>query len=290
MIQDPILRDALAQIKQISEQEGHPVVTLSVMHTQKVAQKTNHSLLDVEIAALKMGIVPTRYQRNLPTISVQEQVKLLQSCITIVGCGGLGGTIIEQLARLGIGHLVLVDGDIFNESNLNRQLLSHQSNLGQLKAQAAAARIKKINASIQTQTYSQFANSSNIQKIIQKTDLVIDALDNIPARFTLQQACRNTEIPLIHGAVNGFNGQVSTIFPNDKGFEGIYGPAERYQEKETDDKMPKLSVTAMTPTLIAALQAQEALKVLLKKGQPLQNKLLFISLEENEFNILPLEK
>jgi molybdopterin/thiamine biosynthesis adenylyltransferase len=274
------------KIKVESKKLKKVIPLISVREIKEMAQKYHLSQLEIEISALQKNILPARYERNYGIISFSEQIQLLRSTIAVVGCGGLGGNIIELLARLGIGNLVIVDGDIFHESNLNRQLLSTEKNIGKGKAETAVKRIKHINSSIHTRSYSQFIDSTNFREIINGVDLAVDALDNISSRIILEKACQMLNIPLIHGAIHGFNGQVSTIFPQDKGFEAIYGSVQRYDKKK---EMPKVSAPSVTPALVATFQVQEIIKVLLNRGKPLRNKLLLINLEESEMNLLEIE-
>jgi len=283
-IPDEII-DELNRIKEISAKRKNGISTISINHAQDIAKKHSLSTIEVEIAALQQNIMPARYERNYDTISFSEQIHLLRSTVAVVGCGGLGGNIIEMLARLGIGNLVVIDGDIFNESNLNRQLLCTENNIGKGKAESAAARIKHINSSISTKTYSQFIDLKNISTIIRGVDLAVDALDNIPSRFILEKSCKSLKIPLIHGAINNFNGQVSTIFPGDNGLETIYGPPEKYDKQ---NKKSVVSVPSFNPALVASLQVAEVVKVLLNRGKPLRNKVLLINLEELDINILEI--
>ncbi len=286
---EQINQHILARFRQIleeSKKNKNKIPVVSVREVKEMAQKYHLSPLEIEIYALQQHVMPARYERNYPTISFPEQIRLLQATVAVVGCGGLGGNIIEMSARLGIGNIIMIDGDTFHESNLNRQLLSAEDHLGKGKAETAAARIKHINSSIRTRTYSQFIYSKNVRELIQGADLAIDALDNIPSRFILEKACRELAIPLVHGAINGFNGQVSTLFPHDKGLEAIYGKRQTvHQEKE----IPKVSTPSVTPALVAAFQVQEVIKILLNRGKPLRNKLLFINLEESEINLLEIE-
>jgi len=283
-IPDEII-DELNRIKEISAKRKNGISTISINHAQDIAKKHSLSTIEVEIAALQQNIMPARYERNYDTISFSEQIHLLRSTVAVVGCGGLGGNIIEMLARLGIGNLVVIDGDIFNESNLNRQLLCTENNIGKGKAESAAARIKHINSSISTKTYSQFIDLKNISTIIRGVDLAVDALDNIPSRFILEKSCKSLKIPLIHGAINNFNGQVSTILPGDNGLETIYGPLEKYDKQ---NKKSVVSVPSFNPALVASLQVAEVVKVLLNRGKPLRNKVLLINLEELDINILEI--
>ena len=281
------LIDELNQIKEKfrREKSGNRISTLSISEVKELAKKYNTSTLEIEITALENEIFPSRYKRNYNLISFSEQIQLLCSEVAIIGCGGLGGNIIEMLARLGIGNLIIVDGDKFNESNLNRQLFCTEDTIGKGKAEIATARIQHINSSIRTKAYSQFIDSANILEMIQGVNVVMDALDNIPSRFVLEKACQSLNVPFIHGAISGFDGQVSTIFPEDKGLEVIYGSPERYSKQK---KPNRVSAPAMTPALVASFQVAEAIKVLLHRGKLVQNRLLLLNAEEMDWNVLEI--
>ncbi|MDD4362665.1 MAG: HesA/MoeB/ThiF family protein [Atribacterota bacterium] len=275
----------LGKIKEKQLSQKSFIFTITTNQVKHIAKKYSLSPLEVEILSLQQDIMPTRYERNYDTISFSDQIKLLQSTVAVVGCGGLGGNIVELLARTGIGNIAVIDGDIFNESNLNRQLLCTEHAIGIEKAEKALERIKHINSSINTTSYSCFIDSENVREIISGSDIVVDALDNIPSRFIIEEGCKKLKIPFIHGAVGGFIGQVSTIFPEDKGLQNIYGPKENYTKDNSENR---LSVLPASPALIASLEVQEVLKVLLNRGTSLRNKLLLINLEDVEFNVLEL--
>jgi molybdopterin/thiamine biosynthesis adenylyltransferase len=221
----------------------------------------------------------------LGVISPSEQIKLLQSKVAIIGVGGLGGTVLELLARIGTGKLIIADKDMIGDSNLNRQILSTETNLGQNKAEVAVRRVKEINSSIEITGHSVFIDSDNVKKIIEGAEVVVDALDNLPVRFILQQACRELNIPLVHGAIAGFNGQLTTIFPQDKGLELIYGSNKNLPEHGSE---VTLGAPMATPALIASLEAQEVIKILLKRGKLFRNRLLYIDIEDGTMEILNL--
>jgi molybdopterin/thiamine biosynthesis adenylyltransferase len=218
-------------------------------------------------------------------VSPSEQVKLLQSKVAIIGAGGLGGTVLELLTRMGIGELIIADKDIIGDSNLNRQILSTETNLGQSKTEVAVKRVKEINSSIEITVHSVFIDSDNVKKIINGAEVVVDALDNLPSRFMLQKACRELKIPLIHGAIAGFNGQLTTIFPEDKGLELIYGSNKDLPEHGSE---AELGAPTITPALIASLEVQEVVKILLKRGKLFRNRLLYIDIEDGTMEILNL--
>ncbi|MFB0919083.1 MAG: HesA/MoeB/ThiF family protein [Clostridiaceae bacterium] len=218
-----------------------------------------------------------RYKRNESALSKKENLSLRDKKVCIVGCGGLGGYIIEMLSRLGVGNLTLVDGDKFEVSNLNRQLLSTPLNLGTSKAKAASDRVSLINPEVNVVVYDVFLDKSNARRIIEGNDLVIDALDGKEARLILEDQCEESGIPLIHGAIGGWYGQVGVIYPGSRILHQVYeGKAEKGIEE-------KLGNPAFTPALIASIEVSEAVKVLVGRETELKNKLLFIDILNNEF-------
>jgi len=279
----------LRELKELKEESinfsGKKYYHILVKQIKNISRKFQTQSREIEILALQNNIIPERYYRNLGAISPLEQVKMLQSKIAIIGAGGLGGTILELLARMGIGKLTIADQDITVDSNLNRQLLSNETNLGQKKTEAAVKRVKEINSSVEIVGFSIFIGSDNVKKIIEGAEVVVDALDNLPSRFVLQKACRDLKIPLVHGAIAGFNGQLSTIFPEDKGLESIYGLNKDLPEHGSE---LELGAPTVTPALIASLEAQEVIKILLKRGKLFRNKLLYLDIEEGIMEILNL--
>lgn len=224
-----------------------------------------------------------RYSRNISTLTVEENEKLKYFKVCIVGCGGLGGYIIEMLARIGVGNLTVVDMDVFDESNLNRQIISNERNLGHSKALEAKKRINSINHNVKVKVIEDGFNKNNGINIISDHHVVVDALDSIKSRLLLQEYCKKLKIPLIHGAIAGWFGQVCTIMPGDDTLNRIYKNNSIGIEK-------KLGNPSFTPANIASIQVSEVIKILLSKGNILQNKMLAVDLLYNEFNIINLEK
>ena len=279
----------LKELEKIKEEAinsaGKKYYNISVKQTKEIACKFQTKFREIEISALQNNIIPERYQRNLGVISPSEQARLLQSKVAIIGAGGLGGTVLELLARIGIGKLIIADKDIIVDSNLNRQILSTENNLGQSKTEIAVKRGKEINSSMEITGHSIFINSDNVEKIIEGVEVVVDALDNLPSRFVLQKACRDLKIPLVHGAIAGFNGQLTTIFPEDKGLELIYGSDKDLPEHGSE---VELGAPTVTPALIASLETQEVVKILLKKGKLFRNRLLYLDIENGTIEVLNL--
>jgi molybdopterin/thiamine biosynthesis adenylyltransferase len=223
-----------------------------------------------------------RYSRNMNMLSPEENEKLRSFKACVVGCGGLGGYVIELLGRLGVGTITAVDGDIFDETNLNRQLLSSEELIGESKAFAAETRMKGVNSGVRVNPVRAFVTEENCDEIIAGHDIVIDALDNMTARRLLEERCEKLNIPMIHGAIAGWYGQVSTIIPGDRTLQLIYPPNEN-KGAETELGNPSFS-----PALIASIEVAEALKVLLGRGEILRKKLLTIDLLNQEYEIFSL--
>ena len=153
-----------------------------------------------------------RYSRNIPAL-IEEECTLLQTKrIAIIGCGGLGGHLIDLAARIGFGVIRAVDGDIFEESNLNRQLLCDCSQLGKSKAQAAAAYIHRVNPQISCEGIAVMLNADNAAELLAGCDLVFDALDSIESRSLLAYAAAASNLPVAYGAIRGWVAQAAPIF------------------------------------------------------------------------------
>jgi molybdopterin/thiamine biosynthesis adenylyltransferase len=241
------------------------------------------SLAEVERTALENDLLPARYQRNRQMISCRQQLQLFQSCAAVIGCGGLGGYVLEELARLGVGRIVAIDPDVFEEHNLNRQLLSLVENLGQPKVEAAAARIAKINPAIELQPVRAAFGSTNGAELLSGVDVVVDAVDNIPVRLELAEVCAKLGLSMVHGAIAGWYGHVATVYPGDATLEKMY---PRWNgEKGVESHLGNPS---FTPAVAASLQVAEAAKVLLGQGNTLRNRFLSINLLDMEIEEIPI--
>ncbi|MBB6480400.1 HesA/MoeB/ThiF family protein [Spirochaeta isovalerica] len=223
-----------------------------------------------------------RYKRNGSTISESEQKVLKGKKVLVAGCGGLGGYVIELLARAGVGTIGAVDPDIFDVTNLNRQLLSEEKLLGSSKAEAAYRRCAAINSDITVISRKTKIDRVNVLEILDGYDLAVDALDNIPGRLALQSGAEKKNIPLVHGAISGWYGQVSLIEPGDRLFDIIYPEGVDTIVDGTAGN------PSFSPAVVAGFQAAEVLKSLLGKGERLRNKLLYFDLLENRYQIMNL--
>ncbi len=213
-----------------------------------------------------------RYLRNHDALSLDEQEKLASKRVLIVGCGGLGGVVIECLARIGVGHMRVVDGDVFDESNLNRQLLSSRMNLGRPKTLAAQQRVMAVNPLVEVEAVQAELTAKNALELLAGCDAAVDCLDNIPSRLLLQQAAKEAGIPLVHAAIAGWRGQVAVVQPGEDLLSLLYNNSRQEQGEEISTGT--LSFTAAT---LGALQASEVVKLLLGR-QGLQGELLILDL------------
>ena len=220
----------------------------------------------------------SRYTRNIPALTEAECRILKGKRILIVGCGGLGGHIVDQLARIGIGFLRVVDGDAFEESNLNRQLLSQVPLLGASKAKAAADHVRQVNPDVTVEAVDAFLTEENAARLISGCDIVMDALDNIPSRRILAGACREAGVPYIYGAIQGWVAQAAISMPGDNLMETLFPENVVIRDK---------SVLSFTPALCAAMQTALCVKLLTGRAAE-TGTVYYFDLLNQEFETIPM--
>lgn len=219
-----------------------------------------------------------RYIRNLPALTAEECALLRGKKVAVIGCGGLGGYITELLARLGLGALRLVDGDVFESSNLNRQLYSAPALLGRGKAESAADRVRYVNPDVSVESVSVFMNAENAAGLIRGCDIVLDALDSAESRRVLARACREEGIACVYGAISGWVAQAALCMPGDGLIEKLY-----YDGVDVKNK----SVLSFTPALCAALQVSLCTRYLC--GRPVESGVIYyFDLLDTEFERIPM--
>lgn len=224
-----------------------------------------------------------RYERNLPALSATDCQSLTNKRVCVIGCGGLGGYIVELLARTGVGTISVADHDVFSESNLNRQLFSTESNIGVSKARAAGERVRAVNSAVILRAIEKPFCEETAEELLAGHDAAVDALDSVAARLLLAEHCRRRSIPLVHGAIGGWYGQVTTILPGDDTLRLIY------QGNGGGDAASELGNLAFTAAATAAVQCGEVIKLLTGRGEVLSKRLLRLDLLDNDYTIIDLE-
>jgi len=245
---------------------------LSFSAQAAVASEFDRSLYAVEEHALREGILPLRYARNRQTITLPMQHTLLTSRVAILGCGGLGGQVAEMLARIGVGHMTLIDPDTFEEHNLNRQNFSTFDAIGQAKVLVLRQALTRFNPVIQIRPLIHRFDPADDMALITDADVVIDALDDPGLKRTLAQACRDHALPFIHGAIAGMDGQLAV----NTTLEHLYHDGGHGAE-DTAGNLP------FTAAFVAAMQAAEAVKLLTGIGESLEGEVLITDLMYDDF-------
>lgn len=225
-----------------------------------------------------------RYSRQimLEEIGFIGLEKLRKAKVCVVGVGGIGNPVVTQLTAMGIGKLKIVDRDIIEISNLHRQHLYTENDLGKVKVEAAKERLEKINSSVEIEALPNSVTKYTAESIISGYDIVVDALDSIDARYALNDACIKLNIPLIYAGALGMLGSVCTIIPNKTACLRCIFPAL------AEDDMPTCSTEGVHPSilyLVGGIQVSEVVKIILGEKPTLENKLIYVDL-----NDLSLEK
>ena len=218
-----------------------------------------------------------RYIRNANSISEAETKRLHRMRVAIVGLGGLGGYVAELLARVGVGTIAGFDDDTVGKSNLNRQLFATEDALGLSKAEAAGRRIANVNSGTAFTARALRVTGENAEALIAGVDVIVDCCDNVETRLTLERAAEALGVPLVHGAIAGWYGQVGVCFPGDRLMSACYGAASGKGAEEL------LGNPSFTPACIASLEAAQTVKVLLGKQGVLRGRLLYVDLLDNTF-------
>lgn len=211
----------------------------------------------------------------------QERLKASQ--VAIVGMGGLGCPVSLYLAAAGVGTLVLIDEGRFELSNLNRQILGWVEDIGHLKAESAAEKIRALNPDVDVKAVSEVVDEDNAAELLSDSDAVVDALDNWRTRFLLNRVCVEHGTPLIHAGISGLYGQAMTIIPGE-------GPCLRCVLPETPPEVPRFPVLGTTAGLFAMIEAMETVKVLLGLGEPLVGRMLVFDGSDTSFMFIDVKR
>ena len=230
-----------------------------------------------------------RYSRQimLEEIGYQGQLKLKQSKVCVVGVGGLGNPITARLAAMGIGKIRIVDRDVIELSNLHRQTMFNEDDVGQVKVETAAKKLRKLNPDIIIEELPVSINDYTAFDAVDGCDVVIDALDSVNARYSLNKACIEKKIPFVTGAAVGVTGQSFTILPNESACYHCLFPAL------DEDSMPTCSIEGVHPSIlsiIGGIEVSEAVKIITGKEPSLRDKVLHVDLENLIFNFTKVSK
>jgi len=230
-----------------------------------------------------------RYSRQvmLEEIGYQGQLKLKQSKVCIVGVGGLGNPIVTRLAAMGVGKIRIVDRDVIELSNLHRQTMFNEDDIGQVKVETAAKKLRKLNADIVIEELPISINDYTALEVVDGCDVVVDALDSVNARYSLNKACIEKKIPFVTGAAVGVTGQCFTILPNQSACYHCLFPAL------DEDSMPTCSIEGVHPSILSivgGIEVSEAVKVIMGKEPSLKDKVLHVDLENLVFNFTKVSR
>jgi molybdopterin/thiamine biosynthesis adenylyltransferase/rhodanese-related sulfurtransferase len=233
----------------------------------------------------------TRYSRHLliPEVGVEGQQKLLTSRVLLIGAGGLGSPAALYLAAAGVGTLGIVDADIVDETNLQRQVLHSTASLGEPKVESAERRLRELNPDVTVKTYKEQLTSENIERILgDRWDVIVDGADNFPTRYLVNDAAVFHDIPLVHGSIFRFEGQVTVFKPHE-------GPCYRclFPQPPPPELAPSCAeggVLGVLPGVVGSLQANEAIKLVLELGEPLVGRLLLFDAQTTTFTEVALRR
>jgi len=230
-----------------------------------------------------------RYSRQvmLEQIGYQGQLKLKQAKVCVVGVGGLGNPITARLVAMGVGKLRIVDRDVIELSNLHRQTMFNEDDVGQVKVETAAKKLRKLNPEVVIEELPISINDFTAVDVVDGCDVVIDALDSVNARYSLNKACVEKKIPFVTGGAVGVTGQSFTILPTESACYHCLFPAL------DEDSMPTCSIEGVHPSIlsiIAGVEVSEAVKIITGKKPSLTEKLLHVDLENLDFEYIKTSK
>jgi len=223
-----------------------------------------------------------RYSRHIimEEVGATGQAALLDASVTVVGAGGLGAPVIEYLAAAGVGHLEIVDDDVVERSNLQRQVIHRDADVGVPKVSSAARFVEALNPDITVIPHEVRLDRTNIETLSAAADVVVDASDNFPTRYLLNDHCRITDRPLVHGAIYKFEGQLTTLIPGGPCYRCLFPEAP---EPGSVLDCAETGVLGVLPGTVGCIQATECVKLLTGLGDPLAGRLLLYDAAAMEF-------
>jgi molybdopterin/thiamine biosynthesis adenylyltransferase len=243
--------------------DGSPVRVVPHGAVDGAARQTGMPLRQAEIAALELGLVPERYLRNFATLDCAAQARLLRARVALVGLGGLGGHILEGLARMGVGQIRVADHDVFEPTNLNRQLLATEAELGVPKTDAAVRRVALVNPAVELEVWRGKLEGQDFVRLWTDADVAVDALGGVAFRPAAEAGAAAAGVPLIAASVAGWTAMVATALPGERGLAGMFFPHGQSAAPPAEDVLG-----CQPPALLVAagLALSEAVRLIL--GQP----------------------
>ncbi|MTK63724.1 MAG: HesA/MoeB/ThiF family protein [Methanobacterium sp.] len=233
--------------------------------------------------------------RQKGILNKKEQLKLKDSVVTVIGCGGIGGAVIEMLARMGVNHLKIVDKDVFDYSNINRQLMSSIDHVGRPKTEVTKETIQSINPFADIDVFDTELDESNVEEIVEGSSIVVDALDNLKTRIITSRKAMELKVPFVHGAIHGTMGQVTTFTNETPNYEETFRLNSSGKELSEDvfNEVSKLAkevppVIGPVPNIVGCLQSFEVVKILTGKGNIIMapEVLIFDLLKKESFSVV----
>jgi sulfur-carrier protein adenylyltransferase/sulfurtransferase len=231
-----------------------------------------------------------RYSRQImiPEIGTSGQEKLKKAKILVVGAGGLGSPVLQYLTAAGIGKLGIAEFDLVSETNLQRQILYGADDVGKLKSIIAKSRLEQLNSLVEISIINLRIESLNASGVFKDYDVIVDATDNLEARYTINDTCVLLSKPMVHGAIYKFEAQVSVFNFNGGPTYRCYNP-EPGEKKSRDPLASEVGVTGVLPGIAGTLMANEVIKIVTGAGNVLSGKMLLFNIFENTFRIFSVK-
>ena len=270
--------------------DGTPVAVLLYHAAQDAVRLTGLTLRQIEMLALQNSIIPDRYLRNMKTLDAKDQARLLRTTVAMAGLGGLGGPILEGLARLGFGIIRAADYDVFEPSNLNRQLLATQTTLGVAKAVAARQRVEAVNPAVEFTARQEYIEPAGFEEFFRGADIAIDALGGMACRAAAQTGAERAGVPLIAASVAGWTVTATTALPGGQGLGGLFCAAGAGSTPAAEDTLGTLAPAIdVAVGLVLAEAVRLALGQKPKLGGP-DGKMVVVDLENMEWQRFTLPR
>ncbi|WNY28656.1 Molybdopterin-synthase adenylyltransferase [Methanimicrococcus stummii] len=231
-----------------------------------------------------------RYDRQLPLFGREGQEKLANASVFIAGAGGLGSPVATYLAAAGVGKIVLLDCDTVEKTNLNRQFLHRDADVGRQKAESGAEKLKAMNPEIQVNSVCDLLTAENVENLIGGCQIIVDALDNDKTRRLLAAFAVRTGRPYFHAAVSGFRGQFASFYPKDGPCYFCAFPEAEDENESNESEQPVFPIVGATAGIIGSMQANEIIKYITNAGKKQVGRLFIWDGLSNSFDVIEIEK